>query len=254
VVVAGVAAAGNRLLRNSPRRADTAQCRCDGSFSDESARDVCRRPRDDSAHLPVRPIGIVHASESESARAPAAARRHPELPERNTRRRASLLLLKGTETTRSGDRFARPSISRPRSEVDRRIRARFAIVRVCLPAGVIGMLAKLAWRFTRAETAASLSPGGRSRSARSARRAGTAAGPAADSDDRVLRAGRGAVVVGVLRPMILLPAAMISGLAPDQLEAVLTPRIGAYPRFDTLAILAQRSSRRFCSSIRRSGI
>jgi len=45
---------------------------------------------------------------------------------------------------------------------------------------------------------------------------------------RVLRAGRGAGRRRCLRPMILLPAAMISGLAPDQLEAVADARIGAF--------------------------
>ena len=50
------------------------------------------------------------------------------------------------------------------------------------------------------------------------------------------------VVVGILRPMILLPAALVSGLAPRQLEALVTHELAHLRRCDPLVNLLQRSA------------
>lgn len=48
------------------------------------------------------------------------------------------------------------------------------------------------------------------------------------------------VVIGVLRPMIALPASMIAGLPPEELSAVLTHELAHLRRYDHLLILIQR--------------
>jgi WD40 repeat protein/beta-lactamase regulating signal transducer with metallopeptidase domain len=48
------------------------------------------------------------------------------------------------------------------------------------------------------------------------------------------------VVVGILRPMILLPAALATGFDPSQLEALLTHELAHIRRFDPLVNLLQR--------------
>ncbi len=48
------------------------------------------------------------------------------------------------------------------------------------------------------------------------------------------------VVVGVVKPMILLPAALASGLSPDQLQALLTHELAHIRRYDSLVNLLQR--------------
>ncbi|MBS0263608.1 MAG: HEAT repeat domain-containing protein, partial [Planctomycetes bacterium] len=48
------------------------------------------------------------------------------------------------------------------------------------------------------------------------------------------------VVVGVLRPMILLPSAVVSGLTPDQLQALLLHELAHIRRFDPIVNLLQR--------------
>ncbi len=48
------------------------------------------------------------------------------------------------------------------------------------------------------------------------------------------------VVVGVLRPMVLLPLTLASGLSPQQLEAILTHELAHIRRFDPLVNLLQR--------------
>jgi WD40 repeat protein/beta-lactamase regulating signal transducer with metallopeptidase domain len=48
------------------------------------------------------------------------------------------------------------------------------------------------------------------------------------------------VVVGVLRPIILLPAALVSGLSPDQLQALVLHELAHIRRHDTLVNLFQR--------------
>jgi WD40 repeat protein/beta-lactamase regulating signal transducer with metallopeptidase domain len=48
------------------------------------------------------------------------------------------------------------------------------------------------------------------------------------------------VVVGILRPTILLPASLVSGLTPDQLQALITHELSHIRRCDLVANLAQR--------------
>lgn len=48
------------------------------------------------------------------------------------------------------------------------------------------------------------------------------------------------IVVGVLQPMIVLPAALISGLTPDQLQALILHELAHIRRHDTLVNLLQR--------------
>lgn len=48
------------------------------------------------------------------------------------------------------------------------------------------------------------------------------------------------IVVGLLRPMILIPTAMISGLTLEQLDAVLTHELGHLRRRDHMVIVVQR--------------
>lgn len=48
------------------------------------------------------------------------------------------------------------------------------------------------------------------------------------------------VVVGVLRPMVLLPLTLASGLSPQQIEAILTHELAHIRRFDPLVNLLQR--------------
>ena len=48
------------------------------------------------------------------------------------------------------------------------------------------------------------------------------------------------VVIGVIRPLIALPAAMIAGLSPEQLSTVLTHELAHLSRYDHLLILVQR--------------
>lgn len=49
------------------------------------------------------------------------------------------------------------------------------------------------------------------------------------------------IVVGVVRPMILLPASLASGLSPEQLQAVITHELAHIRRFDLLVNLVQRA-------------
>ena len=49
------------------------------------------------------------------------------------------------------------------------------------------------------------------------------------------------VVLGLARPMILLPAALVTGLTPDQLSAVLTHELAHIRRHDPWLILVQRA-------------
>lgn len=69
-----------------------------------------------------------------------------------------------------------------------------------------------------------------------ARRVGMSVAPA------VARSARVAVpvVVGVIRPMILLPAAMLAGLPPDDLKAILTHELAHLRRRDHVVNLLQR--------------
>ena len=48
------------------------------------------------------------------------------------------------------------------------------------------------------------------------------------------------VVVGVFRPIILLPAALMSGLSPDQLQALILHELAHIRRHDMLVNLLQR--------------
>jgi len=48
------------------------------------------------------------------------------------------------------------------------------------------------------------------------------------------------MVIGVFRPAILLPASMLLGLAPDQLEAILVHELAHIRRHDNLVNLVQR--------------
>lgn len=48
------------------------------------------------------------------------------------------------------------------------------------------------------------------------------------------------VVIGVFRPTILLPASVMTGLAPDQLEAIITHEMAHLRRYDPLVYLLQR--------------
>ena len=48
------------------------------------------------------------------------------------------------------------------------------------------------------------------------------------------------LVIGVLKPMILLPAAAATGLSPDQLQALITHELAHIRRYDLLVNLAQR--------------
>ncbi|SIO55841.1 BlaR1 peptidase M56 [Singulisphaera sp. GP187] len=48
------------------------------------------------------------------------------------------------------------------------------------------------------------------------------------------------IVVGLLRPVILLPAALASGLSPDQLQALLAHELAHIRRFDLVVNLVQR--------------
>jgi beta-lactamase regulating signal transducer with metallopeptidase domain len=48
------------------------------------------------------------------------------------------------------------------------------------------------------------------------------------------------IVVGIVKPAILLPAALASGLAPDQLQAILAHELAHIRRFDLLVNLLQR--------------
>ena len=48
------------------------------------------------------------------------------------------------------------------------------------------------------------------------------------------------VVVGIVKPMILLPPALVTGMSPDQLEAVLSHELAHLRRFDLLVNLLQR--------------
>ncbi|MEJ7593427.1 MAG: M56 family metallopeptidase [Planctomycetaceae bacterium] len=48
------------------------------------------------------------------------------------------------------------------------------------------------------------------------------------------------IVIGLLRPMILVPAAMVNGLTTEQLESVLTHELAHLRRYDHLLIVVQR--------------
>ena len=48
------------------------------------------------------------------------------------------------------------------------------------------------------------------------------------------------IVVGILRPVILLPTSLASGLSPDQLEAVIAHELAHLRRFDPIVNLGQR--------------
>lgn len=48
------------------------------------------------------------------------------------------------------------------------------------------------------------------------------------------------IVIGVLKPLILLPASMLSGLAPDQVQALLAHELAHLRRFDPLLNVVQR--------------
>ena len=48
------------------------------------------------------------------------------------------------------------------------------------------------------------------------------------------------VVVGIVRPMILLPAALVSGLLPEQLEAIVAHELAHLRRYDPLVNMLQR--------------
>jgi WD40 repeat protein/beta-lactamase regulating signal transducer with metallopeptidase domain len=69
-----------------------------------------------------------------------------------------------------------------------------------------------------------------------AERMGLALAPTIAYCDRVAMP----VVVGVLRPMILLPAALVSGLTPDQLQAVVLHELAHIRRRDSIINLLQR--------------
>ncbi len=53
------------------------------------------------------------------------------------------------------------------------------------------------------------------------------------------------VVVGILRPMVLLPAALAGGLTPDQLQSIVTHELAHIRRFDLLVSLLQRLAEAF---------
>jgi beta-lactamase regulating signal transducer with metallopeptidase domain len=48
------------------------------------------------------------------------------------------------------------------------------------------------------------------------------------------------MVIGIMRPMILLPATLVSGLSPDQLQALVTHELSHIRRYDLLVNLLQR--------------
>lgn len=68
------------------------------------------------------------------------------------------------------------------------------------------------------------------------RRMGLKAAPAVGYCERISVP----IVVGVLKPMILLPAALASGLSPDQLQALLAHELAHVRRFDLVVNLVQR--------------
>ncbi len=72
--------------------------------------------------------------------------------------------------------------------------------------------------------------------ARQARHIGLRAAPTVAYCDRILVP----VVIGLVKPMILLPAALASGLSPDQLQALVTHELAHIRRFDLLVNLLQR--------------
>lgn len=48
------------------------------------------------------------------------------------------------------------------------------------------------------------------------------------------------IVIGIVRPMILLPATLVSGLSPDQLKALVTHELSHIRRYDLIVNLLQR--------------
>lgn len=48
------------------------------------------------------------------------------------------------------------------------------------------------------------------------------------------------IVIGIVRPMILLPATLVSGLSPDQLQALVTHELSHIRRYDLIVNLLQR--------------
>ena len=48
------------------------------------------------------------------------------------------------------------------------------------------------------------------------------------------------IVIGIVRPMILLPATLVSGLSPDQLQALITHELSHIRRYDLIVNLLQR--------------
>jgi len=48
------------------------------------------------------------------------------------------------------------------------------------------------------------------------------------------------IVIGIVRPMILLPATLVSGLSPDQLQALVTHELSHIRRYDLVVNLLQR--------------
>lgn len=72
--------------------------------------------------------------------------------------------------------------------------------------------------------------------ARHARRLGLRVIPALRTCERVAAP----VVVGLLRPVVLVPASMLTGLTPDQLSIVLTHELAHLRRHDHLVLLGQR--------------
>ena len=56
------------------------------------------------------------------------------------------------------------------------------------------------------------------------------------------------IVIGIVQPMILLPASLVSGLSPDQLQALVTHELAHIRRHDLLINLLQTSSKN-CRSV-----
>ncbi|HET6880999.1 MAG TPA: M56 family metallopeptidase, partial [Pirellulales bacterium] len=107
--------------------------------------------------------------------------------------------------------------------------------------GVLGLLARLAigvWggHRLRAATVAIADTDLLKAVARQSRQIGLRAAPVVAYCERISVP----VVVGILRPMILLPAALASGLSPNQLEALIAHELAHLRRWDPLVNLVQR--------------
>lgn len=121
------------------------------------------------------------------------------------------------------------------------LRAVAPMIALAYLAGVLTMLVRLAVAFCGGQRLTSLGHSVTDQSildivATQAERLALKAGPMVASCERVAVP----VVVGVLKPVILLPAAMMSGLSSQELAAVLAHELAHVKRFDHVLIVVQR--------------